>query len=506
MKRKVLICRIMPYSTMLNRAHMFRAMGWEPYLLYEQPFANSKLLRDCARTFEEIWSQDIIVESANSFHDFIRTRGFDLVYTIGPPDRSNVHMANIPCPWIHDMRDLFLLTTPKADDPEVAKKMHKEFANEEARSATCINACDMVVYVTPWQRERANAKLYPSGNHKASVWLPNVPLRIPEINKRDTVGPVRWGYVGNMKAAWQDAPTHAGHIAAEMDRLGVNHEFHVWSFMEMQESQPMEWFFSHNSLAQEDLIKEFGETVDYGILFPPTASDGSNGKTGWPGKVGDYIASGATALVPSDFMIRHPLRRKGWGISYDTPKDAARIIASGRKPTSPREPAPYLLMPEMMTVLKGAVDYAIDAYKKREVKLTSIPVKDVVLDIVVASDGNAYHAREHIAPILGTKFAMAGDKVDGNPDLYLLGMWARDEDASNKHLEFFEQFNRIIVQWAGTDSLVAMEHAKEAWFRKILYHPRVVHVAPDRGIANNVNRLFVDDDPCKIVHCPTRRI
>jgi len=501
-RKKVLICRIMPYSTMLNRARMFRALGWEPYLIHEQPFANPKLLRDCARTFEEIWSQDYVVEDANSIHDFVRKKGFDLIYTIGPPDRFNVHFTNIACPWIHDSRDLGMLTNPQANDPERLEKARQIVGEWNGDSSTCINACDVAVFVTPWQQEKALSRLYPQGDAKPAAWLPNVPFNVPQIEYRKSGAPVCWGYTGNMKAAWQNAPTHLGHVVGELDRLDVDHEFHMWSFMEMPDQQASEYLRLHDTQAQEDMIVSLAETLDYGILFPPTESDGINGKTGWPGKIGDYIAAGITALVPHDFMIRHTLSRNGWGIAYETLKDAARIIASGRKPKNPRKPAPYLAMPDFMSTLEIAVGVATRAFEKRYVDLAPVPVKETPLNVLVASDKNAYHAKNHIAPILSAEAVSVGAEVNGHKDLYMLGMWAVTPEEGARYNGFLDKFERAVVQWAGTDLLMARENRLEPWFKEIVGRPNIVHIAPDSQMAGEVKREL--GLPCRIVHAPSR--
>ena len=106
---------------------MIRALGWDVYLLHEQPFANSQLLMRSAKVFKDIWSLQTLLSDTGSMHDFIRERGFDLLYTIGPPDKYNVHLLNAPCPWMHDERDLFLLTDPQASDPQKLIEAREKF-------------------------------------------------------------------------------------------------------------------------------------------------------------------------------------------------------------------------------------------------------------------------------------------------------------------------------------------------------------------------------------------
>jgi len=511
---KCLMIRLMPYTTMLNRARMLKKLGWDVYLIHDQPFANSRLLISSAKVFEDIWSQHFLLSDTNSMHDFIRSKGFDLLYTIGPPDRLNVNFMNAPCPWIHDLRDLQMLCTPHADDMEVLKKAQAEYKHAAEESTACVNGSDLAVFVTPWQRAAFNKRVYGNGKPKPSAWLPNVPWFLPEVPENPDKDPdvLHWGYTGNMKAAWQNAPDWVGQVASALSKQGVEHNFHFWSMMEMHESQPIEWFIGHSTQEQHDMIAEMGSWIDYGIVSPPTKSDGTNGQTGWPGKVGDYVAGGCNVFVPDTFKLTTTLQRNGWGWGYDSPKDVARIMASGRKPTNERKPALHLQMPAMMEVLQNATYQAHKSFQQRYSKPIQVVVKDSMEKMIVASDGNAYHAKTHIAPIWDAPWRPIAhiEKGDLWPEpenyenLYMLGFWARDEKQLQVYEEFMSHFKRIVVQWAGSDVGLAKNHAFIDWVLKLLQDPKVTHFAPHRALANEVKAAI--DRPCAVLPTPTRHV
>lgn len=509
-KPKVLMSRCMPYTTMLNRARQFRALGWEPYLIYREPPANSDLFINIGRVFEGVWSYEFLLSSAGSAHDFVQKRGFDLLYTIGPPDSFNANFTGVPCPWIQDFRDLMFLITPKADDFDVLEKVIEETKAEIDYSATCAKGSDFIMYVSPWQMKKGQDFLWPRGDvETAAGWLPNIPFHLPEIKKDPDLDPgvVRWGYTGSMQAAWSNAASFFGQVQAELDSLGTESEFHTWSFMQMHDNQPMEWFRVHETLEQHDMIAEMGSILDYGLIAPPTKSDGLNAPTGWPGKLGDYIAAGVTAFVPENFMCRGMLKRKGWGFGYNSPKDIARIINTSRKPDAKRAQAPHLQNPVVMNVLESAIAKAQSEYRNREVKpivaITVPPIKD----LVVMSDGNRHHAEGHIAPILGADFSQLIEptvNIGAYKTLYILGVWCIDEPMVAIYEQTMGRFERILIQWAGSDVKMCDKHPIKEKLLKLLADERIVHMAPNKALAEEIEKLT--GRPVSVINTPSRNV
>lgn len=504
---KVLFVRHMPYTTTLNRARQFRLLGWEPYMVYTATPANSDMFIQMGRVFEGVWSAEQLDKNFESPSEFVRAKGFDMVYTVGPPDHYNCRFAGVPAPWIHDFRDLIYLVDPHADDPGDLAEAREVTRENTNHSFTCEHHADLVVFVTPWQQTKAKLFLR---SHKIdpgpSIWLPNIPFVLPKINKSYDADMVRFGYAGSVAAAWQNASTVFGEIAKEVQALGKDVEFHFWSFMQATGGRRADWYVQHESLEQHAMIAELADHIDYGLVPPPTKSDGLNGSTGWSGKIGDYVAAEVDVFVPSSFLIRDTLRKNGWGFAYDTPKDIARIMVSGRRPSQPRKPAPYLREQRFMDVLESGIDRARQAFAGREVKPVKIQVKASIPRLLVASDGNRYHAERHVAPILGVPWSSIikpESDIEGYKRLYLLGLWPRNNEELELHTNFIDRFERVVLHWAGSD----VERTKglfDAQQLAFLKDPKFRHFAQHRTLADQVQVNY--GVGCTVVNTPTRYV
>jgi hypothetical protein len=366
------------------------------------------------------------------------------------------------------------------------------------------------MYVSPWQMKKGQDFLWPRGDVETPAgWMPNIPFFRTEVKKDPDLDPdvLRWGYTGSMQAAWSNAASFFGQVQSELDNLGTESEFHTWSFMQMHDNQPMEWFRVHDTLEQHKMIEEMGSILDYGLIAPPTKSDGLNAPTGWPGKLGDYIAAGMTAFVPEDFMCRGMLKRKGWGFGYSSPKDIARMMSDRRKPEAKRQDAPCLQDDAVMNVLESAVTKARSEYRKREIKpVTAISVPPIK-DLVVMSDGNRYHAENHIAPILGADFSQLIEptvNLGAYKTLYILGVWCIDEPMLAIYEQSMGRFERILIQWAGSDAVRARSHPTKEKLLRILSDERIVHMAPHKGLADEVEALT--GRKCAVINTPSQHV
>lgn len=491
---KVLFVRYMPYTTTLNRARQFRALGWEPHIIYTSSPANSDMFIQMGRVFEGVWQSEHVEKSFDSKSEFVHSKGFDLLYTIGPPDWLNCQFAGVQCPWIHDFRDSVFLVDPQADDPAELIKQRAITAENRNESFTCEQSADLCIYVTPWQRTK-NAKFITDRGAEptSSIWLPNVPFILPNLNARQRGDVVKFGYTGSIAAAWQNASTFFGQISAELNKLDVKHEFHFWSYMQAVAGKRADWYVQHDTLEQHAMIADMAEHIDYGIVVPPTKSDGMNGRTGWPGKIGDYVAAGIPTFVPSTFMIRETLKKKGWGWAYDNPADIARIMASKRNPTEPRQPALFLKHPDFMALLESGIHHAMQNFETRKNAAVSIAVAEPKRRLLVASDMNQYHAEKHIAPILGSDYSrVLGADIDFEKykDLYLVGLWPRSTVELEEYIRFVKRFRRVVFHWAGSDVIRAKDKLPPELLREFYTQPNMVHIGQHKGITTEVKKYF----------------
>lgn len=491
---KVCFVRYLPYTTTLNRARQFRMLGWEPHIVYTNPPVNSDMFIQMGRVFEGVWQSEHVEKNFDSFSEFVRAKGFDMIYTVGPPDFFNCRFVGVQCPWMHDFRDLVFLVDPQADDPKV-KLQQQDLARENANeSFTCEQAADLVVYVTPWQRKKSNEFIQARGAKPTpSIWMPNIPFIVPKLSPRAKDDIIRFGYTGSIAAAWENASTMFGLIGAEIGKLGLPYEFHYWSYMQAAGGQKADWYFQHDTLEQHAMIADMAEHVEYGIVCPPTKSDGMNGKTGWPGKLGDYAAAGLNVFVPGDFMVAETVRSKGWGWGYDTPKDIARIMASRRDPSAPRAPMPYLKDRVFVDLLSDGIRHAQAAFESRKNQPVKVRVLAPMKRLLVASDGNRYHAEKHIAKVLGSDFSgVLTSKTEPGTyrDLYLVGLWARDDNELERYIKFIQAFDRVIVHWAGSDVLALHGCCTTPMLKELAGLKNVSHIGQHLGIVNEVRKLY----------------
>ncbi len=125
---------------------------------------------------------------------------------------------------------------------------------------------------------------------------------------------------------------------------------------------------------------------------------------------------------------------------------------------------------------------------------------------LVVSDGNQYHASKHIAPILGSGFSLASVmRVDPllYDDLYMFGFWGTDQRQLDIYRDRFEQFERVIVQWVGSDRLwfMRLPPVEKAEALEMLRSPHVVHCVPCEEMVASVAQILRVN--VATVHTPT---